>query len=128
MSCKSCHTCPISEKRGSGNSTVFNWLYNIESPVSENAKLVEVQFKADRKDFYINESSSIIDKGDWVIVQAEGTGHDIGKVTMMGELVALQIKRKNRDIHKEPLREVYRKASERDMEKWQGIFSKEKKF
>ena len=82
-------------KRGSGNSTVFNWLYNIESPVSENAKLVEVQFKADRKDFYINESSSIIDKGDWVIVQAEGTGHDIGKeLPMSGELVALQIKRK----------------------------------
>ena len=94
MGCKSCHTCPISEKRGSGNSTVFNWLYNIESPASDNAKLVEVQFKADRKEFYTNESGIIIDKGDWVIVQAEGTGHDIGRVTMKGELVALQIKRK----------------------------------
>ena len=125
MGCKSCHTCPISEKRGSGNSTVFNWLYNIESPASDNAKLVEVQFKADRKEFYTNESGIIIDKGDWVIVQAEGTGHDIGRVTMKGELVALQIKRKNRDIHKEPLRELYRKASEKDMEKWKEFFSKE---
>ncbi len=128
MSCKSCHTCPISEKRGSGNSTVFNWLYNIESPATENTKLVEVQFKADRKGFYKNESGIIIDKGDWVIVQAEGTGHDLGRVTMKGELVAIQIKRKNRDIHKEPLMELYRKASERDMEKWQEVFSKERKI
>ena len=128
MSCNSCHTCPISEKRGSGNSTVFNWLYNIESPASENTKLVEVQFKADRKEFYVNESGVIIDKDDWVIVQGDGVGHDLGRVTMKGELVALQIKRKNRDIQKEPLKELYRKASDNDIKKWQEVFSAEQEI
>ena len=128
MGCNSCHTCPISEKRGSGNSTVFNWLYNIDNPTSENTKLVEVQFKADRKDFYVNESGVIIDKGDWVIVQGDGSGHDLGRVTMTGELVALQIKRKNRDTEKDPLKALYRKASENDMKKLQEALAAEQEI
>jgi len=87
--------------------------------------LVEVQFKGDRKDFYVNSEDIDISSGDWVAVQAEKSGHDIGKVTMKGELVALQIKRKSRDVEKEPIRKLFRVASENDMQKWNDAVANE---
>ncbi len=125
MGCSNCSTCEVSENRGSANSTVFDWLYQIDAPKNENSNLVEVQFKADRKDFYVNSEEIDISSGDWVVVQGEKSGHDIGKVTMKGELVALQIKRKNRDVEKEPVRKLFRIASENDMKKWKDAVSNE---
>ena len=125
MGCSNCSTCEVSENRGSANSTVFDWLYQIDAPINENSNLVEVQFKGDRKDFYVNSEDIDINSGDWVAVQAEKSGHDIGKVTMKGELVALQIKRKSRDIVKEPIRKLFRIASENDMQKWKDAVANE---
>lgn len=125
MGCSNCSTCEVSEKRGSANSTVFDWLYQIDAPKSENSNLVEVQFKRDRKDFYINSENIDISSGDWVAVQGDKSGHDIGKITMKGELVALQIKRKNRDVEKDPIKKLYRIASESDMQKWKDAVANE---
>ena len=125
MSCGNCNTCSVSEKRGCGTSSTFDWLYQIDNPSSENKNLVEVQFKGDRKDFYINTEERHINKGDFVAVQAEKRGHDIGKITMKGDLVALQIKRKNRDVTKQPLKKIYRKATKSDIEKWEKTIKKE---
>lgn len=125
MSCGNCNTCEVSEKRGCGTSSVFNWLYQIESPKKENKYLVEVQFKGDRKDFFINTEKLSLNEGDWIAVQAEKSGHDIGKITMKGELVALQIKRKNRDVEKNPLRKVYRKVEEKEFDQWAKLIKKE---
>ena len=125
MGCSNCSTCEVSEKRGSANSTVFDWLYQIDAPKSENSNLIEVQFKRDRKDFYINTENIDISSGDWVAVQGDKSGHDIGKITMKGELVALQIKRKNRDIEKEPIKKLYRIASENDLNNWKNAVANE---
>ena len=125
MGCSNCSTCEVSEKRGSANSTVFDWLYQIDAPKSENSNLIEVQFKRDRKDFYINTENIDVSSGDWVAVQGDKSGHDIGKITMKGELVALQIKRKNRDIEKEPIKKLYRRASENDLENWKNAVANE---
>ena len=125
MGCSNCSTCEVSENRGSANSTVFDWLYQIDAPKSENSNLIEVQFKGDRKDFYVNSEDIDISSGDWVVVQADKSGHDIGKVTMKGELVALQIKRKSRDVEKEPIRKLFRLASENDMQKWRDAVANE---
>ena len=125
MGCSNCSTCEVSENRGSANSTVFDWLYQIDAPKSENSNLVEVQFKGDRKDFYVNSDDIDINSGDWVVVQGEKSGHDIGKVTMKGELVALQIKRKSRDVEKDPIRKLFRIASENDMIKWKNAVANE---
>jgi len=125
MGCSNCSTCEVSEKRGSANSTVFDWLYQIDAPKNENSNLVEVQFKGDRKDFYINSEDIDLSSGDWVVVQGEKSGHDIGKVTMKGELVALQIKRKSRDIEKDPIKKLFRIASENDMQKWKDAVANE---
>jgi len=125
MGCSNCSTCEVSEKRGSANSTVFDWLYQIDSPKNENSNLIEVQFKRDRKDFYINTENIDVSSGDWVAVQGNKSGHDIGKITMKGELVALQIKRKNRDIEKDPIKKLYRIASKNDLEKWKNAVANE---
>jgi cell fate regulator YaaT (PSP1 superfamily) len=124
MSCGSggCSTCEVSENRGCGVSSVFDWLYQIDGPKTDNSNLFEVQFKGDRKDFYINAENLELKHGDIIAVEGGKSGHDIGKITMIGELVALQITRKKRDIEKEPLKNIYRIASDRDKEKWrQGI-------
>ena len=120
MSCGSgdCSTCEVSENRGCGVSGVFDWLYQIEGPKTENDNLVEVQFKGDRKDFYINNKNINLCHGDLVAVEGEKSGHDIGKITMIGELVALQIVRKKRDRETKPLKNVYRIASEKDKQAW----------
>lgn len=125
MGCSNCSTCEVSETRGCGTSSVFDWLYQIDTQKTENSNLVEVQFKGDRKDFYINTENIPISSGDWVAVQGDKSGHDIGKITMKGELVALQIKRKKRNIEKEPLKKLYRVASEKDIEKWKNVTEKE---
>ena len=125
MGCSNCSTCEVSEKRGSANSTVFDWLYQIDAPKSENTNLIEVQFKRDRKDFYINTENIDISSGDWVAVQGDKSGHDIGKVSMKGELVAMQIKRKNRDVEKDPIKKLYRIASENDLQKWKDAVANE---
>ena len=98
MSCGSggCSTCEVSENRGCGVSSVFDWLYQIDTPKKEDFNLVEVQFKGDRKEFYINNNNIEINKGDIVSVEGSVSGHDVGKVTMTGELVALQIIPNNR--------------------------------
>ena len=120
MSCGTggCSTCEVSEKRGCGVSSVFDWLYQIDTS-KEESNLVEVQFKGDRKDFYINSDKLQIKHGDIVTVEGEKSGHDIGKVTMIGELVSLQISRKKRDIQKDPLRKIYRIASDKDKNTWE---------
>ena len=128
MSCGSgggCSTCEVSENRGCGVSSVFDWLYQIDGPKSENSNFVEVQFKGDRKDFYINNESLDIKHGDILAVEGEKFGHDIGKVTMIGELTALQLVRKGRDITTNPLKNIYRIATENDLIKWKDAINQE---
>ena len=127
MSCGSggCSTCEVSENRGCGVSSVFDWLYQIEEPKTDNSKLVEVQFKGDRKDFYLNEKNLQLKHGDVITVEGEKSGHDIGHITMIGELVALQIIRKKREIVKEPLKKIYRIATENDKKKWKKAIESE---
>lgn len=120
-----CSTCKVSEARGCGVSSVFDWLYQIEGPKTENSNLVEVQFKGNRKGFYINSEKLKLNTEDIVTVQGEKSGHDIGKITMLGELVALQMTRKKRDVKKEPLKKVYRLSSNNDIEKWNVSIKKE---
>ena len=125
MSCGTgdCSTCEVSENRGCGVSSVFDWLYQIDSPLPN--KYIEVQFKGDRKDFYLNDQNTKLSKGDFVTVEAEKSGYDVGKVTMTGELVELQMKRKNRDIETFPPKQVYRISTKNDLQKWEEAVKNE---
>ena len=113
-----CNTCKVSEKRGSATSSVFNWLAHIPSHNKEsNKKLVEVQFKKNRKEYFENKDNLTIKEGDFVSVESK-MGHDIGKISLIGPLVYHQIKRKRIDTKKDPLRKIYRIAKDQDLSKY----------
>jgi cell fate regulator YaaT (PSP1 superfamily) len=91
----------------------------MESPAGAKAfNLVEVRFKNGRKDFYSNETGVDLFQGDIVATEAS-PGHDIGVVSLSGELVRMQMKKKNVPIDHPEIKKVYRKAKQTDIDKWQ---------
>ena len=114
-----CSTCKVSEKRGSAASSVFNWLANVEDAKSNsNKNLVEIQFKMNRKEYFENKDNLSISEGDFVAVEGN-SGHDIGKITLIGEIVYYQIKRKKINIKTNPLKKIYRLAKDTDLSKYE---------
>ena len=104
-----------------GNLYATNCLEGISD--SNDNEGVEVSFKNTRVGFYRNLSRLTLKIGD--IVAVEGNpGHDIGRVSMVGRLVRLQM-RKNGVKNEEELKRVYRLATQADMEKFEEARSKE---
>ncbi|MBU0488820.1 MAG: hypothetical protein KKD31_12810, partial [Bacteroidetes bacterium] len=102
---------------GSYKYNVFDWLADIEVPPNQMVTdFVEVRFKNGRKDFYRNINKLEIVGGDMVAVEAS-PGHDIGMVTLTGEIVKVQIKRKGVKIIPDEAKKVYRLARPADIEK-----------
>lgn len=102
---------------------VYDWLddvINIANPTD----LVEVRFKNTRKDFFRNSSHLMLDRGDIVAVEAN-PGHDIGIVTMTGDLVYEQMKKHKVTLINGDVRKVYRKAKPADIEKWKEAIALE---
>lgn len=137
MSCKSCSTGKDGQPRGCKNNgtcgtdscnklTVFDWLANMSLPQGQEPfKGIEVRFKNGRKQYYRNTENLSLSIGDIVATQAKA-GHDIGMVTLSGELVRVQMKRKNIDINdEEKVLKIYRKASQKDIDIWSAARDKE---
>ena len=78
---------------------------------------MEVRFKNGRKHYYENTENLTLGIGDIVATQAE-SGHDIGMVTLTGELVKVQMKRKKISETPDKNFKIYRKASQRDIDIW----------
>jgi len=85
---------------------------------------VEVRFKNGRKEFFQNSENLTLSIGDVIATEA-APGHDIGIVTLTGELVRVQMKKKKVPLKVEALPKIYRKASQRDIDIWQEVRSKE---
>ena len=85
--------------------------------------LVEVQFKNTRKGYFHNENHLPLVIGDMVAVEAS-PGHDIGVVTLTGQLVPLQMKKANLKPGTE-IRRIYRKARPVDLEKYEEAKARE---
>jgi cell fate regulator YaaT (PSP1 superfamily) len=78
---------------------------------------VEVRFKNSRKHFYRNTENLSLSIGDIVATEAS-PGHDVGIVTLTGELVRVQMRKKKIDPESEEIRKIYRKASQKDIDVW----------
>ena len=137
MSCKSCSTGEGGQPKGCKNNgtcgtdscnklTVFDWLANMSLPQGEEPFIgVEVRFKNGRKQYYKNTENLTLSIGDIVATQAQ-SGHDIGMVTLTGELVRVQMKRKKIKIDdEENVLKIYRKASQKDIDIWSEARDKE---
>ncbi|HFS67069.1 MAG TPA: hypothetical protein ENK67_02540, partial [Flavobacteriia bacterium] len=120
--CKSNGTCATG---GCEKLSVYDWLGNMSLPCGEKKfQIVEVRFKNGRKDFFKNEKDLSLCMGDVVAIAAK-SGHDIGVVSLTGELVKIQMKKKKVPHDKHDIYTIYRKASQRDIEIWQESREKE---
>lgn len=137
MACNSCATGEDGQPKGCKNNgtcgtdscnklTVFDWLANMSLPNGQKPFIgVEVRFKNGRKHYYKNTENLTLSIGDIVATQAK-SGHDIGMVTLTGELVSVQMKRKKvRLDDAENVLKIYRKASQKDIDIWSAARDKE---
>jgi len=127
MGCSNCGTadgkpggCQSHGSCGTGSCNrmnVYDWLSNlpIHDPATE-CRVMEISFsQGSRKDFYRNTTTQIFEKGD--IVSVEGvSGFDVGEVSLTGELVRIQMKKKSVDEFHPDMKKVLRRASERDLD------------
>ncbi len=96
----------------------YDWLKDVPLPPEiVKTDIIEVRFKNSRKDFFRTPADLDLEIGDIVAVEAS-PGHDIGIVSMVGEMVRYQLHRKNILPSSEDIKKVYRKARLTDIEKW----------
>lgn len=124
----SCNTCAVNDIYDTdevrhGKLDSFDWLSNIQETEMISG-LVEVHFKNTRKGFYQNKHGLPLKRGDRVVVEAP-RGHDVGIVSLMGEVAQRQYARKKGSSENLPLPTIYRKAGESDVEKWRASRLKE---
>ncbi|MBD0850543.1 PSP1 domain-containing protein [Maribacter arenosus] len=139
MGCNSCSTGKDGQPKGCKNNgtcgtdgcnklTVFDWLSNMSLPNGEKPfDIVEVRFKNSRKEFFRNSENISLSIGDIVATQAP-SGHDIGMVTLTGELVRVQMKKKKVKPDAEDIPKIYRKASQKDIDIWQKARDREEEI
>ena len=105
MSCSSCGTGKEASPGCRSNGTcgtdgcnklnVYDWLSEMVLPDGQKRfPILEVRFKGSRKEFYHNKENIELRSGDIVAVESS-PGHDIGIVSMVGELVRFQLRKKN---------------------------------
>ena len=129
MGCASCATSKNGQPKGCKNNgtcgtdscnklTVFDWLSNMSLPNgAQPFNWIEVRFKNGRKQYYKNTEKLTLSIGDVVATEAE-SGHDVGMVTLTGELVKVQMKRKKIPETSEKTLKIFRKATQRDIDIW----------
>jgi len=122
MGCSTCSSAKgCGKKNGSSCSSdcnkksVTNWLNDYVMPTAPYT-IVEVKFKAGRKGYYSNADALSLTTGDYVVVKEQKSNEHIGSISLQGELVRLQLKRKKID-QKNNFPKIIRIATEKDIEK-----------
>lgn len=128
MGCTSCGTAkggkPGGCKSNGGCSTggcnrmnTYDWLHNLPiADIDSSCKVIEVSFnKGTRKDFFRNPTLQQFEKGDMIAVEGV-SGFDVGEVSLTGEIVRLQMKKRNVREDNPEMKKVLRLATERDLD------------
>ncbi len=105
----------------------FDWLMNLPISDQETAcKVIEVSFnQGSRKDFFRNATIQNFEKGDLIAVEGI-SGFDVGEVSLTGEIVRIQMKKRGIGEYDSELKKVLRRASDKDIEIWQQNKAREK--
>jgi cell fate regulator YaaT (PSP1 superfamily) len=110
---------------GCNKLEVFDWLSDIQLPFGQQPfNVVEVRFKNGRKGYYQNNKNLSVFIGDTVVTEVS-PGYDVGIISLTGELVKTQLKRKGVTEPITELKKIYRKASQEDLDKWLAARGKE---
>jgi cell fate regulator YaaT (PSP1 superfamily) len=137
MSCSGCGTATGSKPNGcksnggcsSGGCNRMNahdWLKNLPlADTDSQCRVIEVSFsQGTRKDFFTNPTLQLLEKGDLIAVEGV-SGFDVGEVSLTGEIVRLQLKKRGvKEDHPE-MKKVLRRATDRDIEQWKQSKSRE---
>ena len=99
-----------------------NWLENY--PQHGECDIFEVRFKNTRRGFYQNVNNLELKRGDIVAVEA-APGHDIGIISLTGDMVLKQMRRTGFNPQNGEFRKIYRKAKPYDIERWQEAIALE---
>lgn len=140
MGCGSCSSGGCSIKKGGAKTSggcsgcaggacnvlsSSDWLGDIFDWVNESYRsLVEVRFKAGRKDFFQNQTGKRLYTGDGIMVET-GSGYHLGFVSMQGEMAHLQLKKKQPKTRLNELKNIVRLATERDFERYEEARNRE---
>ena len=126
MGCGSCGIKPNGCKSNGGCNTgscnrlnTYDWLYNMPvADIDSSCKVIEVSFNnGSRKDFFRNVTLQQFEKGDMVSVEGV-SGFDVGEVSLTGEIVRLQMKKRNVKEENPEMKKLLRRSSDRDLEIW----------
>ena len=135
MACSSCSSggCSTDKVGGCGSKggcssggcnrlNVFDWLADVAVPDSfAGFDVVEIRFKGGRKDFYRNAQRLPLTTGDAVVVEAVGSGWHLGHVSLKGELVRLQMRKKKVATDSKDIHPILRIATPDDEQRWQAV-------
>ena len=103
---------------GCNRMNTYDWLAVMDIHDPQSFGVIEVSFKnGARKVFYKISEENPVETGEMVLVES-ASGYDVGKVSLSGELVRMQMKKRGVDIE-EVVHQVIRKAHPRDLEKLQ---------
>jgi cell fate regulator YaaT (PSP1 superfamily) len=94
-----------------------DWLRNLPLVDTDSqCRVIEVSFsQGTRKDFFRNPSLQQFEKGDLIAVEGVG-GFDVGEVSLTGEIVRLQLKKRGVKEDNPEMKKVLRLATDRDIE------------
>ncbi|MGI4759809.1 MAG: regulatory iron-sulfur-containing complex subunit RicT [Janthinobacterium lividum] len=136
MACTTCSSgggCSTSKVGGCGSKggcssggctrlNVFDWLADVDMPSDfRGFDCVEIRFKGGRKEFFRNDKNLPLVTGDAVVVEAAGSGWHLGHVSLKGELVRLQMRKKKVPTDSRDIRPILRVATPDDEERWQAV-------
>ena len=124
--CKSNGNCLTG---GCNKLNTFDWLAEVPIAFESNEiKYHEVSFKkGSRKGFYKNDKRIQVETGDMVMVDA-AIGYDIGEITLSGELVKLQMKKKKVKNRSDDIRSIVGIPDDKQLELLNELRSKEKEM
>jgi cell fate regulator YaaT (PSP1 superfamily) len=135
MGCGTCGTGkPNGCKSNGGCSTggcnrmnTYDWLVNLPISDTETAcRVVEISFnQGSRKDFYRNSTLQLFEKGELVAIEGV-SGFDVGEVSLFGEAVRLQLKKKGVDEFSTEMKKILRRATDRDIDIWKQNKARER--
>lgn len=102
---------------GCNRMNAYDWLHNLPMASFDTAcKVIEVSFsQGTRKDFFRNPTLQPFEKGDLIAVEGI-SGFDVGEVSLTGEIVRLQMKKRGVREDNPEMKKVLRLATDRDIE------------
>lgn len=138
MACSSCSSGGCSTKSGSKSSggcsscsgtcnvlSSSDWLGDVLDWAGDPYRdLVEVRFKAGRKEFLLNKTGGRLYTGDGIMVET-GSGYHLGFVSLQGEMARLQLRKKAPKTNLEELKAIVRLASEKDFLRFEETRNRE---